>query len=65
VPLLVRVATHTQSLGGKGKRIVKSRKEFFFEKKNQKTFTRLSPASPRQPRNSFCFFFQKEALAFA
>jgi hypothetical protein len=35
---------------------------FFFEKKNQKTFARLSPSSPRQPRKSFCFFFQKEAL---
>jgi hypothetical protein len=39
-------------------------KQFFFEKKNQKTFTRLSPTAARQPRKSFCFFFQKEALAF-
>jgi hypothetical protein len=37
---------------------------FFFEKKNQKTFARLSRGSPRQPGKSFCFFFQKEALAF-
>jgi hypothetical protein len=36
-------------------------------KKNQKTFIRLTSA-PGQPQNevdkSFCFFFQKEALAF-
>ena len=38
------------------------RKRFFFAKKNQNTFARLSPASPRQPRKIFCFFFQKEAL---
>jgi hypothetical protein len=37
------------------------RKAFFFEKKNQKTSARLPPATPRQPRKSFCFFFQKEA----
>jgi len=38
-------------------------KQFFFEKKNQKTFARLSRTSRRQPRKSFCFFFQKEALS--
>jgi len=38
------------------------RKQFFFEKKNQKTFVRLSRTSRRQPDKSFCFFFQKEAL---
>jgi hypothetical protein len=37
-------------------------KKFFFEKKNQKTFARLSRISRRQPSKSFCFFFQKEAL---
>jgi len=36
---------------------------FFFEKKNQKTFARLSQTTPRQPCKSFCFFFQKEALS--
>jgi hypothetical protein len=39
------------------------RKRFFFEKKNQKTFTRLSQTAPRQSRQSFCFFFQKAALS--
>jgi len=37
-------------------------KQFFFEKKNQETSARLSRSSPRQPRKSFCFFLQKEAL---
>jgi len=37
----------------------------FFEKKNQKTFARLSPASPRQKRKSLLLlFFRKEVLAF-
>jgi hypothetical protein len=50
-------AVHTQA-GKEGK-------QFFFEKKNQKTFVILasSPASARTPiYKSFCFFFQKEAL---
>ena len=50
-------------LGCAGARLGKGRKRFFFEKKNQKTLARPSPASPRQPCNSFCFFFQKEALS--
>jgi len=29
------------------------RKRFFFEKKNQKTFSRLSPTTRRQPSKSF------------
>ena len=36
---------------------------FFFEKKNQKTFIRLSPANPpmqRQLAKVFCFFFSKK-----
>jgi hypothetical protein len=38
-------------------------KQFFFEKKHQKTFTQLSLITPRQPSKSFCVFFQKEALS--
>jgi len=38
-------------------------KRFFFEKKNQKTFAWLSRTTRRQPRQSFCFFFRKEALS--
>jgi hypothetical protein len=38
------------------------RKQFFIEKKNAETFARPSPTTPRQPRKSFCFFFQKEVL---
>jgi hypothetical protein len=40
-------------------------KQFFFVKKNQKTFANLAHALPpriRQMDKSFCFFFQKEAL---
>jgi hypothetical protein len=39
---------------------------FFFEKKNQKTFTFMAYAVRQGVRHdikSFCFFFQKEALA--
>jgi hypothetical protein len=43
---------------------MKQGKQLFFEKKNQKTFARLSPTSPRQPYKSFCFFFQKEVLSW-
>jgi hypothetical protein len=42
-------------------------KQFFFEKKNQKTFDTwgVFAGSMRAPMNkSFCFFFQKEALPF-
>jgi hypothetical protein len=42
------------------------KEEFFFEKKNQKTFeySRALPASPRQPRKSFLvLFYKKELLA--
>jgi hypothetical protein len=41
-------------------------KQFFFEKKNQRTFVALAYALPqrvRQVAKSFCFFFQKEALS--
>ena len=37
------------------------RKQFFFEKKNQKTFARLSPVSPRQPCKKFLFLFSKRS----
>jgi hypothetical protein len=43
----------------------KQGKQFFFEKKNQKTFAPLSGGageSRDSVRKSFCFFFQKEAL---
>jgi len=33
------------------------------KKRTKKTFARLSPNSRQQPCKSFCFFFQKEALA--
>jgi hypothetical protein len=37
----------------------------FFLKKEAKTFARLSPASPRQPRKSFLvLFFKKELLPY-
>jgi hypothetical protein len=42
------------------------RKQFFFEKKNQKTFAYKAFALPqrlRQMGKSFCFFFQKEVLS--
>jgi hypothetical protein len=42
-------------------------KQFFFEKKNQKTFDYLAWAFPQRARQigkSFCFLFQKEALSF-
>jgi hypothetical protein len=47
-----------------------ARKQFFFEKKNQKTFTRWVTrpvAKPRIPKGkSFLFlFFKKEILPFA
>jgi hypothetical protein len=41
-------------------------KQFFFAKKNQKTFVNLTCAFPqrvRQMSKSFCFFFQKEVLS--
>jgi hypothetical protein len=45
-------------------------KQFFFEKKNQKTFVRLGGAYPAKPKPKqtrvFCFFFfKKEDLSFA
>jgi hypothetical protein len=36
------------------------KEEFFFEKKNQKTF--VSGSGDMQRSKSFCFFLQKEAL---
>jgi len=36
---------------------------FFFEKKNQKTFTPCGPRQPQRARQSpkvFCFFFSKK-----
>jgi hypothetical protein len=39
-------------------------KQFFFEKKNQKTFIRLGGADPTKPKPKqtkvFCFFFSKK-----
>jgi hypothetical protein len=46
---------------------VKRRKQFFFEKKNQKTFGRLSRTSQqRTPRDKsfLVLFFKKERLSF-
>jgi hypothetical protein len=43
----------------------KASKQFFFAKKNQKTFVHKALAylqRARQTGKSFCFFFQKEAL---
>jgi hypothetical protein len=47
---------------------VKGSKQFFFEKKNQKTFTRLDTRQPypaRQPiiKSFLVLFFKKELLA--
>jgi hypothetical protein len=42
------------------------KKQFFFEKKNQKTFAHRARALPQRGRQvckGFCFFFQKEALS--
>jgi hypothetical protein len=47
-------------------RLGDERKQFFFEKKNQKTFDYKAFALPnrvRQMGKSFCFFFQKEVLS--
>jgi hypothetical protein len=46
------------------RRVEVKQRQFFFEKKNQKTFARLSRTSGRQPSTSFCVFFQKQALPF-
>jgi hypothetical protein len=46
-------------------RLGEERKQFFFRKKNQKTFVHKAFALPhrvRQLGKSFCFFFQKEVL---
>jgi hypothetical protein len=44
--------------------IVHVQRKRFFLKKEAKTFARLSPASPRQPRKSFLvLFFKKELLS--
>jgi hypothetical protein len=44
------------------------RKKFFFEKKNQKTFTSLGRAYPERPepiiKSFLLLFFKKEVLAF-
>jgi hypothetical protein len=48
-------------------RLTDRRKRFFFEKKNQKTFAYegITARSTRMPKSqSFCFFFQKEALPY-
>ena len=51
-------------------RVGKKRKQFFFEKKNQKTFTRfeysswLAVASTKQTK-VFCFFFSKKKYFLA
>jgi hypothetical protein len=44
--------------------LLQGRKQFFFEKKNQKTFAHLPPASPRQPEKSFASFFKKQRLSY-
>jgi len=47
-------------------RLDEERKQFFFEKKNQKTFDYKAFALPNRVRligKSFCFFFQKEVLS--
>jgi hypothetical protein len=45
------------------------RKQFFFEKKNQKTFASLGRASPERPKPNvqkfFASFFKKEDLSSA
>jgi hypothetical protein len=45
------------------------RKQFVFEKKNQKTLVHLDPAYPEKPKPKqtevFCFFFQKRRLSLA
>jgi hypothetical protein len=47
-----------------GKAIEEGRKQFFFEKKNQKTFTSLGSLYPERPKPKgakvFCFFFSKK-----
>jgi hypothetical protein len=45
---------------------VQGRKQFFFVRKNQKTFANMARALPQGARRtykSFCFFFQKEVLS--
>jgi hypothetical protein len=54
---------------GAGRAVGEGRKQFFFEKKNQKTFASLGRAYPERPKPKrtkvFCFFFsKKEVLAF-
>jgi hypothetical protein len=47
-------------------RLGEESKQFFFEKKNQKTFVYKAFALPNrvgQMGKSFCFFFQKEVLS--
>jgi hypothetical protein len=49
---------------------VRQGKQFFFEKKNQKTFVHLGRAyqvrpKPKQIKVFWFFFFKKELLAFA
>jgi hypothetical protein len=47
-------------------RLEEERKQFFFEKKNQKTFVYKAFALLQrvsQTGKSFCFFFQKEVLS--
>jgi hypothetical protein len=46
-------------------RLGEERKQFFFEKKNQKTFVYKAFALPqrvRQMDKSFCFFFKKKCF---
>jgi hypothetical protein len=38
---------------------------FFFEKKNQKTFARLSPGRRRQPGKKFLLLFSKRSSSFS
>jgi hypothetical protein len=55
-----------QSKTQDGRKIAES-KQFFFEKKNQKTFVHKALAFPRrahQTTKSFCFFFSKRSACF-
>src|SRR5579875_3760731 len=58
------VGEHRAGVAASGAVAQQRRKQFFFEKKNQKTFDfkALALQSAYLSRRSFCFFFQKEAL---
>jgi xanthine dehydrogenase iron-sulfur cluster and FAD-binding subunit A len=60
----LKVAYRSVSLNRLSDREPWTRKQFFFEKKNQKTFANLASVHPErpQPKQSkvFCFFFSKK-----